>query len=32
MKISKKYRHIGYSYPGVSKGWFPIVEDAIVKI
>jgi len=32
MKISEKYRHIGYSYPGVPKGWVPIVEDAIVKI
>jgi hypothetical protein len=32
MKISEKYRHIGYSYPGVPKGWVRIVEDAIVKI
>lgn len=32
MKISEKYRHIGYSYPGVPKGWVPIVEKAIVDI
>jgi hypothetical protein len=32
MKISEKYIHIGYSYPGVSKGWVPIVEDTIAKI
>lgn len=32
MKITKKYGHIGYSYPGVGKGWVPIVERAIVKI
>ena len=32
MKISEKYRHIGYSYPGVPKAWVPIVEEAIVKI
>ncbi|NBU98547.1 MAG: hypothetical protein EBS19_10125 [Spirochaetia bacterium] len=30
--ISKKYRHIGYSFPGVPKGWKPIVEKAIVDI
>jgi hypothetical protein len=32
MKISEKYRHIGYSYPGVPKGWVSIVEEAIIKI
>lgn len=32
MKISEKYRHIGYSFPGVPKGWVPIVEETIVKI
>lgn len=32
MKISEKYRHIGYSYPGVPNGWKPIVEKAIVEI
>lgn len=32
MKISEKYRHIGYSHPGVPKGWLKIVEDAIVEI
>jgi hypothetical protein len=32
MKISEKYRHIGYSFPGVPKGWVAIVEEAIVKI
>lgn len=32
MEISKKYRHIGYSYPGVPSGWRPIVEQAIVDI
>jgi hypothetical protein len=32
MEISKKYRHIGYSYPGVPKGWKTIVEKAIVDI
>lgn len=31
-EISKKYRHIGYSYPGVPKGWKEIVEKAIIKI
>jgi hypothetical protein len=30
--ISEKYRHIGYSYPGVPQGWKTIVEDAIVLI
>jgi len=30
--ISKKYRHIGYSFPGVSKGWKVIVEKSIVDI
>lgn len=32
MKIQEKYRHIGYSYPGVPLGWKPIVEKAIVDI
>lgn len=32
MKISEKYRHIGYSYPGVPNGWKPIVEKAIIEI
>jgi hypothetical protein len=32
MKTSEKYRHIGYSYPGVPNPWKPIVEKAIVEI
>ena len=32
MKTSEKYRHIGYSYPGVPKGWVPIVEKTIENI
>ena len=32
MKTSEKYRHIGYSYPGVPKGWQAIVEKTIVEI
>jgi len=32
MKTSEKYRHIGYSYPGVPSGWKPIVEKTIVEI
>lgn len=32
MEFSKKYRHVGYSYPGVPQGWIPIVERAIVAI
>lgn len=32
MKISEKYRHIGYSYPGVPSGWKSIVEKAIIDI
>lgn len=32
MKISEKYKHIGYSYPGVPDGWKSIVEKAIVDI
>jgi len=32
MKISEKYRHIGYSSPGVPDGWQPIVEKAIIEI
>lgn len=32
MKIYKKYRHIGISYPNVSKAWVPIVERAIIDI
>jgi len=32
MKVSEKYRHIGYSYPGVPNGWKPIVEKAIIEI
>jgi hypothetical protein len=31
-EISEKYRHIGYSYPGVPEGWVPIVEKTIIKI
>jgi hypothetical protein len=29
---SKKYRHIGYSYPSVPDGWKNIVEETIVEI
>jgi hypothetical protein len=32
MKISEKYKHIGYSYPGVPKGWQHIVEKTIEDI
>ena len=32
MKISEKYKHIGYSYPSVPEGWLKIVEKAIVDI
>jgi hypothetical protein len=28
----KKYKHIGYSWPGVPKGWEPIVEKALIEI
>lgn len=31
-KVSEKYRHIGYSYPGVPNPWKPIVEKAIIEI
>lgn len=30
--FSERYKHIGYSYPGVPSGWKSIVENAIVKI
>ena len=29
MEINEKYKHIGYSYPGVPKGWKPVVEKAM---
>jgi hypothetical protein len=32
VKFSKKYRHIGISYPGVPEGWIPIVKDAVIRI
>ena len=32
MEINEKYKHIGYSYPGVPKGWKPVVEKAIEDI
>jgi sensor c-di-GMP phosphodiesterase-like protein len=32
MKVSEKYRHIGYSYPGVPKGWQKIVEKTTEDI
>jgi hypothetical protein len=32
MKISEKYKHVGYSYPSVPKGWVKIVEKAIIDI
>ena len=32
MKVSEKYKHIGYSYPGVPKGWQKIVEKTIEDI
>jgi hypothetical protein len=32
MRISEKYRHIGYSSTGVPFGWVPLVERAIVDI
>ena len=32
MEVYKKYRHIGYSYPGVPNGWKGIVEKAISDI
>ena len=32
MTFAKKYKHIGYSYPGVPKGWVDITERALVKI
>lgn len=30
--FSDKYRHIGYSYPGVPKGWEINVKNAIISI
>jgi hypothetical protein len=32
MEFYKKYRHIGYSYPGVPGYWKPIVEKALIEI
>ncbi len=32
MEFSKKYRHVGYSYVGLGKGWNPIVEKAVIEI
>lgn len=32
MKISEKYKHIGYSYPSVPDGWKSIVEKAIIDM
>ncbi len=32
MKTYKKYQYLGYTYPGVSKHWVPIVEEMLVKI
>ena len=32
MIFSKKYRHIGYSYPAVPKGWVDITERALIRI
>lgn len=32
MKLSSKYKHIWYSYPGVPPGWVPIVEKTIIEI
>lgn len=32
MKFFEKYKHVGYSYPAVPKGWVSIVEKAIVLI
>lgn len=32
MKFYDKYRHVGYSYPGVPQGWVKITEDVIRKI
>ncbi len=32
MKFSKKYRHVGYSYPGVPKGWIKIVEETVIRL
>ncbi len=32
MEFWKKYRHIGYSYGAVGKGWKPIVEKALIDI
>ena len=30
--FSEKYRHIGYSYPGVPSGWEDIVKEAVILI
>ena len=30
--LNEKYKHIGYSYPGVPKGWKPVVEKAMKDI
>lgn len=32
MKIYKKYQYLGYTYPGVSKHWVPIVEEMFKRI
>jgi hypothetical protein len=32
MTFSKKYKHIGYSYAGVPKGWVDITERALIRI
>lgn len=32
MKFEKKYKHVGYAYAAVPKGWVPIVEKTIVEI
>ena len=30
--FSSKYKHVGDSYPGVPRGWKPIVQQAIIDI
>lgn len=32
MEFSKKYKHIGNSWPSVPRGWKPIVKKALVEI
>ena len=32
MEFSKKYDHVGYSYPAVPKTWVPIVKKAVIAI